>query len=214
MKGYFVSRNDFSAIVVGRLCDLWDWFSHTDNALAFTQMFATIVTAIATFMLWRVTRVLAVETKTLAKMTSRPFVVVSMEPVPGVSAHNILNLVLRNTGNATAFDITVRVSPYLPKVGKEPLVSDTETPFKVSLLPPNQAIPLQGLKLENIHDKNFEFNIGWSCRPGAEQIDTIRYFIGGEDLPKDDWGVKSLHNIAEELVGIRIAIEKNVNNTE
>lgn len=73
-----------------------EWFLHAANLLAFSQLIAAAVTAWATFALWRVTRVLAVETKTLAAMTSRPFVVCSLES-SGASAV-ALNLTLRNTG--------------------------------------------------------------------------------------------------------------------
>ena len=45
------------------------WFTNAANALVFAQLVAAFVTAIATIALWRVTRVLAVETKTLAAMT-------------------------------------------------------------------------------------------------------------------------------------------------
>lgn len=47
------------------------WLAEAANALAAAQLFAALVTAAATFALWRVTRVLSVETKTLAAMTSR-----------------------------------------------------------------------------------------------------------------------------------------------
>lgn len=89
--------------------NLLKWFAVADNALSFAQLVAAFVTALATFALWRVTRVLAVETKTLAAMTSRPFVVCSLES-SGASAI-ALNLTLRNTGNATAFDVKLELSP-------------------------------------------------------------------------------------------------------
>jgi len=91
------------------------WFAKPENALAFSQLAAAAVTAIATIALWRVTRVLAVETKTLAAMTSQPFVVGTIENA-GVSAHTVLNFVLRNSGNATAFDVRAKITPAIPNV--------------------------------------------------------------------------------------------------
>ena len=94
--------------------DIFEWLSHAGNILALAQLVAAFVTAVATWALWRVTRVLAVETATLAKMTSRPFVVCMLES-SGASSR-ALNLVLRNTGNATAFDVTLQLAPHFPKV--------------------------------------------------------------------------------------------------
>lgn len=52
---------------------LWDqirsmagWVA--DNSLILAQVFAALITAFATIALWRVTRVLAVETATLARL--------------------------------------------------------------------------------------------------------------------------------------------------
>ncbi|MBM7326554.1 hypothetical protein JS562_26185 [Agrobacterium sp. S2] len=73
----------------------------TANILSYTQIFTAVVTAGATIALWYVTRVLAVETKTLAKMTSQPFVVCSLQSSQADSS--ALDLILENTGNAVAF---------------------------------------------------------------------------------------------------------------
>lgn len=91
--------------------NLLKWFAEAENALSFAQLVAAFVTAIATFALWRVTYVLAVETKTLAAMTSRPFVVCGIES--SLADTTALNLALRNTGNATAFDVKAKISPVM-----------------------------------------------------------------------------------------------------
>lgn len=174
-----------------------------ENLLAVVQLFAVAVTAWATIRLWRATRVLADETKTLAKMTSQPFVVGSLEAVPGISAHNVLNFVLRNTGNATAFDVRTKISPALPRVTNASQSCDSETLFEVSLLPPGQALPLQGVVLEKIRDESFNLSVSWSPRPGAEPSEHIKYSIHGKDLPNEDWNVKGTHNIAEEIMKVR-----------
>ena len=91
--------------------DVGSWLIEGANLLAFAQLIAAFVTALATIALWRVTKLLANETSVLAEMTSRPFVVCALES-SGASAI-ALNLVLRNTGNAAAFDIEVEISPPL-----------------------------------------------------------------------------------------------------
>ena len=109
-----------------------EWFSQGANALAFSQLVAAGVTAIATIALWRVTRVLAVETKVLAKMTSQPFVVSSFES--SGADPTALNLTLRNTGNATAFDVKFRITPAPPKANGQPSKKNPKKRFKFYLL--------------------------------------------------------------------------------
>lgn len=105
------------------------------NFVTLTQVLAALVTAVATIALWRVTRVLAIETTTLAKMTAQPFVVCWLES--SASSAIALNLTLRNTGNATAFDIRMVLTPALPEnPNQAPTENNSETVFRTSLLPP------------------------------------------------------------------------------
>ncbi len=68
------------------------------NALALAQLLAALVTAVATFALWRATKVLAKETTVLAKMSAHPFVICWLES-SGASAV-ALNFTVRNTDPA------------------------------------------------------------------------------------------------------------------
>ena len=68
----------------------WEWVADSDDILAVAQLLAAFITALATFALWRVTRVLAVETSALAKMTSRPFVICGIES--SLASPSALNL--------------------------------------------------------------------------------------------------------------------------
>ncbi|MGR3821007.1 MAG: hypothetical protein ACU0A5_00370 [Salipiger marinus] len=183
------------------------WFANSENALAFSQLAAAAVTAIATIALWRVTRVLAVETKTLAAMTSQPFVVGTIENA-GVSAHTVLNFVLRNSGNATAFDVRAKITPAIPNVAGSSEPEPIEEIYELTLLPPGQALPLKGVVLQAIYDKKFEITISWSRRPGEKTETVMKYFINGKDLPNEDWNIKGLHNIAEELEKMRKLLPK------
>ncbi|WP_053059075.1 hypothetical protein [Croceicoccus naphthovorans] len=77
----------------------------------FGTLFGTLATALATFALWRVTRVLAVETKRMADAAMQPQVVATIVPNPWSTIH--LDITVENTGNATAFDIEVGFDPPL-----------------------------------------------------------------------------------------------------
>jgi hypothetical protein len=118
------------------------WITVGENMLTIAQLAAAFITALATFALWRVTRVLAVETSELAKMTSRPFVICGIES--SLADPTALNLVLRNTGNAAAFDIKTRVTPPLPQSNGTIGEGETETLVDVSYLPPGQVLSRKG----------------------------------------------------------------------
>lgn len=182
------------------------WFAEAANALAIAQLVAAFVTAAATFALWRVTRVLAVETKTLAAMTSNPFVVGSFEP--SVADSGAFDVVLRNTGNATAFDIKLKFSPPLP----HPLDEDenaTETVFEVSLLGPGQSLPLLGVQAIEAPDTKFKVSVSWSALPTNSNRTPLTYETKIFPGITRGWNTRGLHQVAQELEKLRKAQEKN-----
>jgi hypothetical protein len=178
-----------------------NWFSNSSNALAFAQLAAAAVTAIATIALWRVTRVLADETAILAKMTSRPFVVCYLES-SGASAV-ALNLTLRNTGTRTAFDIKLELFPALPKHDGSPSENEELSRREVSLLPPGQVLTIQGVMGMNIHDKVFSATVSWASLPGASIRETLSYKFEPTDGFRGGWKTKGPHDIANELEKLR-----------
>lgn len=181
------------------------WFTSGAHVLAFAQVIAAFVTALATIALWRVTKVLAVETKTLAAMTSRPFVVCSLES-SGASAI-ALNLTLRNTGNATAFDVKLELSPALNApdgtASEEPL-----TAWEISLLPPGQALTTQGVMGPEVHDNVYSATVSWTSMPGASVRETLSYSFTAKDGFRGGWKTKGPHDIAEELEKLRKQLAK------
>ncbi|MCC5967757.1 MAG: hypothetical protein JJU24_16670 [Natronohydrobacter sp.] len=183
------------------------WFAEAANALAFAQLVAAFVTALATFALWRVTRVLAVETKTLAAMTSRPFVVCHLES-SGASAI-ALNLTLRNTGNATAFDVKLQLSPALEKPDGSPPDVDDLTSWEISLLPPGQALTTQGVMGPKVYGQVFSATVSWAALPGASVRESLSYSFEPKDGFRGGWNTKGLHQIAEELEKLRRNSERN-----
>lgn len=182
------------------------WFAKPENALAFSQLAAAAVTAIATIALWRVTRVLAVETKTLAAMTSRPFVVGSLES-SGASA-SALNMTLRNTGNATAFDVKLELSPALSKPNGSPPDDPNKTTWEISLLPPGQVLTTQGVMSTEVHGTIFAATVSWAAMPGASIRDSLSYSFEPKDGFRGGWNTKGLHHIAEELEKLRKQLPK------
>ena len=181
------------------------WFTNAAHVLAFTQVIAAFVTALATIALWRVTKVLAAETKTLAAMTSRPFVVCSLES-SGASAI-ALNLTLRNTGNATAFDIKLELAPAL-QAPDGTANEDHLTMWEVSLLPPGQALTTQGVMGPDVHDNTYSATVSWATMPGAGVRETLSYNFSAKDGFRGGWKTKGPHDIAEELEKLRKQLSK------
>ncbi len=183
------------------------WLTEAANALVFAQLVAAFVTAIATIALWRVTRVLAVETKRLATMTSRPFVVCSAESSP-VSASSF-NLVLRNTGNATAFDVKFQLSPPIANPDRSPLADETITSWEVSLLPPGQALTKYAGFGPDLQDKTYTSKVSWASLPGSTVRESLAYKFEAKDGFQGGVIGKGPHHIAEELEKIRKQLPTN-----
>lgn len=182
------------------------WFSEASNALSFAQLLAAFVTAVATFALWRVTRVLAIETKTLASMTSRPFVVCGIES--SLADPTALNLVLRNTGNATAFDIQAKITPPLPMPNGQPDEGATETSLEVSFLPSGQVLPRKGVMFRDVPETIYSVEVSWSLTPNTNNRETLAYKMEARDGVQGGWNAKGLHHIAQELEKVRRLVEK------
>lgn len=180
---------------------VFEWFSNTDNTLAVAQVFAALITALATLALWRVTRVLAVETAALAKMTSRPFVVGSLES--SGAASNALNLVLKNSGNATAFDVNFALSPALPNAYGSKADDKQVTKYTISLIPPGQELHVAGVMGQDVYDKVYFTIISWGSFPNATDRETLTYTFKPTDGYRAGFITKGEHHIADELEKIR-----------
>ena len=182
------------------------WFSSANNILAFSQLLTAAVTAVATIALWRVTRVLAVETAKLAQMTSQPFVVCNLES--SASSAVALNLTLRNTGNATAFDIKLELLPALPKYDGSPAEDDTSSIRELSVLAPGLVHYVEGVMSRDIPNKKYAATISWANRPNAAVRETLSYNFKPKDGFRGGWGTKGLHQIAGTLEKISDSLSK------
>ncbi len=84
---------------------------HINTISTLISAFAALLTAVATFFLWRVTRLLADETKKMVDGSVQPHVVVTLEPNSWAAFYFDINIA--NTGNAPAYDIEVEFNPPL-----------------------------------------------------------------------------------------------------
>lgn len=171
------------------------------NLIAIAQLLAAAVTAAATYALWRATKVLADETKTLSAMTSKPFVIFSFRS--SQAAPTALDAIVSNTGNATAFNVRVTIDPTLPNANGSRPNDVTETVFNIALLPPGEILPRQGIMARDASEDTFRVKITWSSSPTSEHTESIQYDVSVHDGFKAGWSAKGMHQVADELEKIR-----------
>lgn len=149
------------------------------NTIAtFGTLFGTLATAMATFALWRVTGVLAVQTKRMADASAQPQVVANIVPNLWSTIH--LDINVENTGNATAFDIEISFDP--PLENGEARSSEIPIPFqRISLLKPGQSMTSYLSDVGDYLEKSFEVQISWKLNPDNKQRDCLSYWLNMSD---------------------------------
>ncbi|AOF84171.1 hypothetical protein BSY239_675 [Hydrogenophaga sp. RAC07] len=142
------------------------WFP---TVVAIGGVLGTLVTAVATIFLWRVTSVLAVETQRMAMATSQPHVVATLDPNRWSMRH--FDLKVDNTGNATAYDISVEFTP--PLENGEGRSGGIEVPFaKISVLKPGQGVASYLADYERVKGKVYTVRVSWrraAAKPEREE---------------------------------------------
>lgn len=168
--------------------------------LAWVTLAASLVTALATFFLWRVTSVLAVETRRMADATGRPQVVASLLPSIWSTIH--FDLEVANTGNATAFDIEIMFEPPLCEAKDR---EGRPLPFqRVSVLNPGQMLRSYILKVdESFLDRRHVVTCSWTQRPGSITREQLTY-----DLTLQQFRGASRLNDGEPTVRIAKLLEE------
>lgn len=156
--------------------------------LGFGGMLATFVTAVATIFLWRVTKLLAKETTRMAEASDQPHVVATLSPNRWSLRH--FDLVVDNTGNATAYDIQIQFDP--PLQNGEARREDAKIPFeRVSVLKPGQGLRSYLADISVLEGKAFEVTISWRRggkeRPRETNVYTLAMadYIGTSELGRD-----------------------------
>lgn len=127
----------------------------------------TLATAVATIFLWKVTQVLARETTRMVEASSQPHVVATLEPNRWSMRHFDLNV--DNTGNGTAYDISVDFDPPL---GNGEGRQNKDTPLKrISVLKPGQGVSSYLSDYGPLDGKTYKVTIGWrrSAEAGREE---------------------------------------------
>ena len=168
---------------------------------AFGQLLASIVVAVATVFLWRVTKTLAIETKRMVEAASRPHVVVTIEPNRWSLMY--ADISVSNTGNATSYDIQVNFDPPLPieehRSGKLPL-------HRISVLRPGQSISsyLAAFK-PLLEQKVYSVVVSWKRDPAKNDREENSYDLDLSNLEGlSHLGASDpLVQIAEEVKHIR-----------
>lgn len=164
-------------------------------------LLASIVTAVATFFLWRVTGLLARETTRMAD-AGRPQIVVNITPNQWSVIH--LDITVENTGNATAFAIEVAFDP--PLINDEARGEGADSPFrKISILKPGQALTSYLSEVGEYLEKQFTVTVSWQSHPLNENREELTYTLNMADFKGVGYlgGRDPLVQIAQEVKHLR-----------
>lgn len=141
-------------------------------------LIGTLVTAIATIFLWRVTQVLARETTRMVEASSQPHVVATLDPNRWSMRHFDLNV--SNTGSGTAYDISVEFNPPLENgEGRGP----KEVPLKrISVLKPGQGMSSYLSDFGPLEGKSYTVTISWRRNASNAAREQNTYTLNMGDL--------------------------------
>ncbi len=131
------------------------------------------ITALATLALACLTWILARATNAMAKATSAANVVANLETNQWSWRH--LDLVVQNTGNAPAFDVTVKFEPPLPFMTN---AEAGDTPFgKISILRPGHLLSSNVNEFQSVRENVYRVTVQWRRTPDARRIESNIYDI-------------------------------------
>lgn len=174
---------------------------HINTVSTLISALAALLTAVATFFLWRVTRLLADETKRMVDASVQPHVVVTLEPNSWAAFYFDINIA--NTGNAPAYDIEVGFNP--PLVNAEHR-KNKGIPFsKVSVLKNGHSLNSSLCKYDQIKDQVYSVSISWSKQPGSTERERNEYSYDMASFEGVSYlGARSpMTQIAEQMKKIR-----------
>lgn len=183
---------------------IWDFlasFFGSLRTLADVQTWSMIITAAATIALGFFTWVLARETRRLSRATAQAHIVATLEP--NVWAINHMDLIVTNTGNATAHDVGVEFSPELENYNN---ANSRERPLRhVSLLKPGQSTTSYVGEHTLYSDKTYQVTTSWKHRPTDRRLQSLSYELSMRDYEGfGSLGARSpLIQIAEQLKHLR-----------
>jgi len=129
------------------------------------------VTAFATLALAILTFVLVIATFRMAAAMARPHVVATIESNQWGISH--MDLVLENSGNAPAYDISVKITPAIERSGSK---GGVPLPFsKISLMRPGQTLVSFVAEFAAVKDKTYRIEIEWKKHPRSRKVEALSY---------------------------------------
>lgn len=161
-----------------------------------------IVTAIATAGLWRQTSVMAAETRRMVEAAARPQVVANLRPNQWAMMY--ADLVISNTGNATAFDIEIGFDP--PIETEDMKESGYPAPLQsISVLDPGESLSAFVGEFAPIIDTVFRVTVSWTRHPEATEREELSYSLASKHLDQISrlGSVDALTQIAEQVKKLR-----------
>ena len=169
--------------------------------IAVGGLLGTLVTAVATLFLWRVTKLLAVETKRMAEASAQPHVVATLDPNRWSMRH--FDLKVDNTGNATAYDIKVDFTP--PLINGEGRAGGMAVPFEnISLLKPGQGVSSYLAEYPIVRKQAYSVRVSWRRSFADSQREENVYTINMADRQGvSDLGGDPMVKIANDMAKIR-----------
>lgn len=108
-------------------------------------------------------------------VSSQPHIVATIEPNRWSMIH--ADLIISNTGNATAYNIKISFSPNpaLDKGDKMPLQN-------ISILKPGQSISSYLTPYENLFEKSYDVSLSWSRNTQNNDLEKNSYTINMADI--------------------------------
>lgn len=162
------------------------------------------VTAVATIALWRVTKVLANETTRMADATGQPQIVATLRPNPWTLMY--AEIAITNSGNASAFNVTMEFDPPLVVDEDEEQRESRPLPFQnVSVLRPGETLSSYAGKSFQLLEKSYWVTTSWLRHPQDSERETLSYTLSMADVKglEQLGGGDPLVQIAEEVKHIR-----------
>ncbi|HFI1126784.1 hypothetical protein HV073_06665 [Klebsiella michiganensis] len=147
--------------------------SHLEKWSTFISAVAAVLTAVATFFLWRVTKLLAKETTRMVESSSQPHIVVTLEPNAWAAFYFDINVA--NTGNAPAYNIEVEFDP--PLINAEYREDKKHSiPFrKISVLKNGQMLSSNLCEYNQIKENVYKVVISWSKQANSIEREFNEY---------------------------------------
>lgn len=133
-------------------------------AISVGGLISSLVTAIVTIFLWKVTRILARETTRMVDAASQPHVVATLDPSPWSVRFFELNV--NNTGTGTAYDILISFDPPLRN---EDNLKGTGSPIdRISVLKPGHGINSYAANYDSVKGATYKVSVSWRKNPKLE----------------------------------------------